>query len=48
MVGASAATPGTVGWVFIVTPHKLVVVVQKLAIITCAGAALPRRPAALL
>ena len=43
MVGASAATPGGVGWVFIATPHKLAIIVQKLAVMTCTGAALPRR-----
>ena len=43
MVGASAATPGGVGWVFIATPHKLAIAVQKLAIMTCTGASLPRR-----
>ena len=47
MVGVSAATPGGVGWVFIATPHKLAVAVQKLAVMTCIGVALPRRPAAL-
>ena len=41
MVGASAATPEGVGWVFIATPHKLAIVVQKLAVMTCTGAALP-------
>ena len=43
MVGASAATPGGVGWVFIATPHKLAIIVQKLAVITYIDAALPRR-----
>jgi len=47
MVRASAATPGGVGWVFIATPHKLAIVVQKLAVMTCTGAALLHRPAAL-
>ena len=42
MVGASAATPGGVGWVFIATPYKLDVAVQKLAVMTCTGAALPQ------
>ena len=41
MVGASAATPGGVGWVFVATPHKLAIIVQKLAIMTYTGAALP-------
>ena len=40
MVRASAATPGGVGWVFIATPHKLAIVVQKLAVITYTGATL--------
>ena len=44
MVGASAATPGDVGWAFIATPHKLAVAVQKLAIMTCTGAALSQLP----
>ena len=48
MVGALAATPRGMGWVFIATPHKLAFVVQKLAIMTCTGAAPPRRPVALL
>ena len=47
MVGASAATPGGVGWVFIATPHKLAVAVQKLAVMTCTGAALPLKLMAL-
>ena len=47
MVGASAATPGGVGWVFIATPHKLAIVVQKLAVMTYTGAALPLKLAAL-
>ena len=47
MVGASAAIPGGVGWVFIATPHKLVIAVQKLAIMTCTSAALLRQPVAL-
>ena len=34
MVGASAAIPGGVGWVFIATPHKLAIAVQKLAVMT--------------
>ena len=42
MVGASAATPEGVGWVFIATPHKLSIVVQKLAVMTYTGVALPR------
>ena len=41
MFGASAATPGDVGWVFIATPQKLAIAVPKLAIMTCTGAALP-------
>ena len=40
MVGASAATLGGVGWVFIATPHKLPIIVKKLAIMTYTGAAL--------
>ena len=44
MVGASAATPEGVGWVFIATPHKLAIVVQKLAVMTYTGAALPQLP----
>ena len=48
IVGALAATPRGMGWVFIATPHKLAIVVQKLAIMTCTGAAPPRRPVALL
>ena len=47
MVGASAATPGGVGWVFIATPHKLAIVVQKLAIMTSIGTALPLKLVAL-
>ena len=43
MFGASAATPGDVGWVFIATPQKLAIAVQKVAIMTCTAAALPRR-----
>jgi hypothetical protein len=35
MVGASAASPGGVGWVFIPTPNKLAVAVQKLTVIVC-------------
>ena len=46
IVGASAATPGGVGWVFVATPHKLAVAVQKLAIMTCTDAALPCQPMA--
>jgi hypothetical protein len=42
-----AASPGGVGWVYIATPHKLAVAVQKLVVMTCTGAALPLRPAAL-
>jgi hypothetical protein len=38
--GALAVSPGGVGWVFIATPYKLAVAVQKLAIMTCTGAAL--------
>jgi len=41
MFGASAASPGGVGWVFTPTPNKLAVAVQKLAVMTCTGAALP-------
>ena len=41
MVGALAATPEDVRWVFIANPHKLTVAVQKLAI---TGAALPQLP----
>ena len=48
MFGASAAKPGDVGWVFIATPQKLAIAVPKLAIMTCTGAAPPRRPVALL
>ena len=48
MVGASAATPGGVGWVFIATPHKLVVAVKKLVVMTCRSAALPLKLTALL
>ena len=48
MVRASAATPGGVGWVFIATPHKLAIIVKKLAIMTYTGAALSRRLTALL
>ena len=44
MVRASTATSGGVGWVFIATPHKLAVAVQKLAVMTCTGAALPQLP----
>ena len=47
MVGASAATPGGVGWVFIATPHKLAIAVQKLAVMTCTGEALLRKFVAL-
>ena len=47
MVGALAAIPGGVGWVFIATPHKLSIVVQKLAVMTCIGAALARQLTAL-
>ena len=42
------ASLGGVGWVFIDPIPKLVVAVQKLAVVTCTGAALPRRPTALL
>ena len=48
MVGVSATIPGGVGWVFIATPHKLAIAVQKLAVMTCTGAALPLKLAALL
>ena len=41
MFGASAAKPGDVGWVFIATPHKLAIAVQKLSVMTYTGAALP-------
>ena len=44
MVGASTTTPGDVGWVFIATPHKLAITLQKLALMTCTGAALPQLP----
>ena len=44
----AAAAPGGVGWVFIATPHKLAIAVQKLAVMTCTGAALPLKLAALL
>ena len=47
MVEASAATPGGVGWVFIATPHKLAFAIQKLAVMTYTGAAMPRQLAAL-
>jgi hypothetical protein len=47
MFRASTVSPGGVGWVFIAIPHKLAIVVQKLAVMTCIGAALPLRPAAL-
>ena len=47
MVGASAATPGGVGWVFIATPHKLAVTVQKLAVMTYTGVALLQKFVAL-
>jgi hypothetical protein len=39
MFGASAATPGGVGWVFIATLHKLAVAVRKLAVMTYIGVA---------
>ena len=48
MVRASAATPGGVGWVFITTPHKLTIAVQKLAVMSCTGVALPLKLMALL
>ena len=44
MFGTSVASPGGVGWVFIAIPHKLAVAVQKLAIMTCTGAALSQLP----
>ena len=47
MVGASAATPGGVGCVFLATPHKLAIVVQKLAVMTCTGEALLQKFTAL-
>ena len=47
MFRTSAVSPGGVGWVFIATPHKLVIVVQKLAVMTYTSAALLRRPMAL-
>ena len=47
MVGVSATIPGGVGWVFIATPYKLVVVVQKQTIMTCTGVALLRQLTAL-
>ena len=42
-----AASSGGVGWVFIATPHKLAVAVQKPAVMTCTDAALLRKFAAL-
>jgi len=42
MVGASAASPEGVRWVYIDPMPKLVVAVQKLAVMTCTGVALPR------
>ena len=47
IVGASATTPGGMGWVFIPTPHKLAIVVQKLAAMNSTGVALLRKFAAL-
>lgn len=41
MFGVSTATLGGMGWVFIATPHKLVVTVQKLDIMTYKGVARP-------
>jgi hypothetical protein len=42
-----AASPGGVGWVYVATPHKLAIAVQKLAVMSCTGAPLLRKFAAL-
>jgi hypothetical protein len=40
MFRTSAASPGVVGWIYIDPIPKLVITVQKLAVMTCTGAAL--------
>ena len=47
MFGASAASPGDVGWVHIDPILKLAVAVQKLAVMTCTGVALLQKFTAL-
>jgi hypothetical protein len=47
MFGASAASLGGVGWVFIPILNKLAIIVQKLAVITCTGVTLLLQHAAL-
>ena len=44
VISMSAASPGGVGWVFIPTLHKLAIAVEKLAVMTYIGVALPQLP----
>jgi hypothetical protein len=40
VIWETAASLGGVGWVYVATPHKLAIAVQKLAVMSCTGAAL--------